>query len=245
MKMKMLKAILSILVLFTLIGLVLAEPYGPNGISRDLDERGNLSGIAPKQVSAQGGNVTQITINASSITKRWQGYYGNISGRIRLDDAQGNTMYDWTNAGFSPIGTIFAANQTVTDWSNVICLNLTGDDIPRQGINATILEQMYGMALSDGDGVDETFAGTESITIGTTTLSNCPSTHIYQNNQSQNTVWNETLLTQNQSRSVIYAAKVDQDTVGFDGKTWDFQMIVGENGPQQGPTQYQFYVELS
>lgn len=241
----MLKAILSILVLFTLIGLVLAEPYGPNGISRDLDERGNLSGKAAAQVSAQGGNVTRITINGSSITKRWQGYYGNITGRITLDDAQGNTMYDWTNAGFAPVGTIFAANQTVTDWSNVICVNLTGNNTAKQGINATILEQMYGMALTDGDGIDETFAGTESITIGTTTLSDCPSTHIYQNNQSQNNFWNETLLTQNQSRSVIYAAKVDQDQVGFDGNTWDFQMIVGENGIIAGSTQYEFYLELT
>lgn len=244
--MKMLKVILSILVLFYLVGIVLAEPYGPNAISRDLDERGNLSGQAAVSVSAQGGNVTQITINGSSITRRWQGYYGNITGTIVLSDAQGNIMYDWTNEGFSAVGNIFAANQTVTDWTDVICLNLTADNAPAQGINASVLEIMYGMSLTDGDGVDETFAGTEDIMIGTTTLTNCPSTHIYQSGSAQSNFWNETLLTENQTRSVIYAAKVDQDTVGFDGSTWDFQMIVGDNGDIGTPvTSYDFYVELS
>src|SRR3989338_1612834 len=134
--------------------LVFADPYGPNQITRVQDEVGNLSTIPAVQIQAQAGNVTQLIINASVITERWQGYYGNISGAITLDDAQGNTLYDWSaGTGFAPVGEIYAANDTVSNWTDVICVNLTGNGTAGSwGINVTILETMYGMQPTDGDG---------------------------------------------------------------------------------------------
>ena len=81
-------------------------------------------------------------------------------------------MYDWSGeTGFSPVGEIYAANQTVSSWSDVICLNLTGNGtVGQTGINVTIVEAMYGMAPTDADGVSETFDETGSIVIGTNTL---------------------------------------------------------------------------
>jgi len=229
-----------------LMAVVYAEPYGPNEITRVEDERGNLSNIGAVEISAQGGNVTQLEINATSLTNRWQGYYGNISGQITLDDAQGNTFYDWSSGpNFAPVGNVYAANQSVTDWTDVICLNLTADNVATEGINNTILEAMYGMESTDGDGVDETFSGTEDIVVGATTLTDCPSTNIYTNSSSLAGVWNETLLTENQTNAVIFATEIEQDTFGFDNRTWDFQMMVGENGDVSTPTTYYFYVELS
>ena len=244
--MKMIKTILALVIVIILAAIAFAEPYGPTAISRDRDERGNVSaGTSEQEVQAQAGNVTQLSINTTKITNNWQGYYGNISGSITLDDASGNTMYDWSADDFSVIGEIYAANQSIADWNDVICVNLAGTGINGvSGINVTRLEDMYGIQPSEVDGLDETFLGTEDIIIGTNTLSACPSTHTYQSDSPQSNYWNETLITENATGTVIFASKVDDNTVGFDGNTWDFQMLVAEDGGTAGSTSYWFYVEL-
>ncbi len=249
MKMKMLRAILVLLVLVAVATTVLAVPGGPNNITVENSERRTNFSTGVKQIEAQAGNVTQLSINTTILTNRWQGYYGNISGTITLDDADGNTMYDWDGtSGFSPVGEIYAANFTVSDWSDVVCVNLTPGGTSADGpslLNLSILEDMYGMGGNDSDGIDETFSFNESVTIGTTTLDSCPATYIYQSDSQSTGTWNETLLTENATTTVIFAAEVEQDTIGFDGNLWDFQMIVGENGDVDGTTTYYFYVELA
>jgi len=249
MRMKAVKAVLVLFILATLALITVAAPYGPDTVTRVSDERRNFSTIGAKSVSAQAGNVTQLTINVTTLTKRWQGYYGNITGYVTLDDASGNTMYDCgQDTGVSVVGEIFAANYTISDWNDVVCVNLTANGTGLDGgslLNVTTLETMYGMNPNDVDGVDETFTSTEDITIGTTTLADCPATNMYVNNASQSDYWNETLLTENQTTTVIFAAKVDQDTNGFNNRIWDFQMIVGEDGDVDGATTYYFYVELT
>ncbi|MBW2975363.1 hypothetical protein KY366_06610 [Candidatus Woesearchaeota archaeon] len=252
MEIKGTKVIWALLLLVAAAALIsvtaMANPYGPTIYTNGTTERADFSSVGAKGVAAQAGNVTEITINTSIVTQRWQGYFGNISGTITLDDASGNTMYDWAaGSGFSPTGEIYAANQTVSDWDDVICVNFTGNGTPgNDGINVTVLETMYGMSSDDSDGVDETFSSTDDIIIGTRTLSDCPATYIYQSDSQVSGTWNETLLTENSTGAVIFAAEVEQDTIGFDGKPWDFQMIVGDNdGYSSGTTTtYWFYVEL-
>ena len=234
MKVSTLKAILALLVLAIMAAMAIAAPYGPDTISRDNDQRRTNFDGGVKQIEAQAGNVTQLTINTTILTERWQGYYGNISGKVTLDDANGYTMYDWSaGSGFAPVGEIYAANQSISSWGDVVCLNLTGNGVVGQdGPNTTILETMYGMDVDDADGVDETFTGTKDIVIGTTTLTSCPATNMYVNNVSQSALWNETLLLENNTAvsTVIFAAQTEQNANGFNNQTWDFQMIVGDNG---------------
>ena len=237
--------LLALFVFALMIKAVAAIPGGPNSITVEKSEAGNLSNVGAKQVNAEAGNVTQLTINASILTTSWQGYYGNITGVITLTDGSGQTMYDWSGGtDFSPVGEIYAGNSSVTSWSDVVCVNLNGDGVPGQdGVNATVLEDYYGMSSTDTDGISETFQGTNDITIGTTTLNSCPATNTYVNNASQSTKFNETLLTENATGTVIFATQVENDETGYDGSPWDFQMIVGENGAA-GTTPYYFYVEL-
>jgi hypothetical protein len=76
-------------------------------------------------------------------------------------------------------------------------------------------------------------------------LNGCPATNTYVSDAAQSTSFNETLLGENTTETIIFATQADQNTVGFDGKVWDFQLIVGENGDAAGSTTYQFYVELA
>jgi len=91
MKARMMDILMLSVMLLFLIKLAFAEPYGPTLITVDQSSRANFSASA-KQIGAQAGNVTQLTISTQVATRRWQGYYGNITGGIALDDAQSNTM---------------------------------------------------------------------------------------------------------------------------------------------------------
>ncbi|MFH1642050.1 MAG: hypothetical protein ABIC04_04070 [Nanoarchaeota archaeon] len=248
--MKIRMMILGLFVITVLCSVVMAAPYGPTSIENVTTYKTNTSVGTPQALGAHGGNNTQLEINISQATGNWQGYFGNISGKVVLGDVNGNTMYDWTaGSSFSPIGEIYAANATIVDWGDVICLNLTGngsiDGSNPPGINNSILESMYGMLAADTDGIDETFNSINNITIAGTLIDNCWATNTYDSNGVQTTKFNETLLTEKTQGTVIYATQVDQDTVGYDGNRWDFQMIVADDGSDGVATAYYFYVELA
>ena len=144
------------------------------------------------------------------------------------------------------MGEIYAANQSGITWSDVICVNLTGNGtLGHEGINQTILEDMYGIAHSAKDGFDETFDTTIDIEISGSSIGTCPGTRLYVDNSSQTERWNETLLTENATGAVIFAVAVEENDPGFNGKQWDFQMIVAEDDATAGATPYSFYIELT
>jgi hypothetical protein len=241
--------IIVLLIFISLAIAVIAVPYGPGSVTVEKSERRTEFNESVATVQAQAGNVTQLIISTTILTKRWQGYYGNLSGTVTLDDGSGYTMYDWNGFdGYSPVGEVYAANFTVSDWTNVLCINLTGNGLPGdRGPNTTILEDWIGANPNDVDGIDETFTSTDDIAIGSTMLLDCPATHIYNGTGNQTTHWNETLLWENHSSgltTVIFAADVNQNTNGFNNETLDFQMIVAENGDISATTTYYFYVEL-
>ncbi|MEA2037344.1 MAG: hypothetical protein U9O94_07575 [Nanoarchaeota archaeon] len=248
MKREMLKSVLVLLVLSGLTSIVMAAPWGADAVDRVSDVIGAPGGDSPQAVYAQAGNMTELELNASVVSQKWQGYYGNITSKFTLADASGYILYDWSyDEDAALTGEIYAANQSVPDWGNIQCVNLTGNgtiDSHGDGINVSLLETLYGMGFTDKDGFDETFNSTRNVTVGTTTLDKCPSTNMYVDNATSN-VWNETLLTLNDTLMLIFATEVENNREGFNDKNWDFQMIVADNGDITEPTSYQFYVELT
>ena len=190
-------------------------------------------------IAAQGGNVTQVNINALTITKAWQGYYGNITGNIRLDDASNQTFYSWGNA--TPSGEVYATRNGTIQWDTVNCTNVT---------QRATEETYLGQSVADGDSVTNTFNLTthESFLVGlrNITQDTCYSTYAFANGASQSQNWSQVLLSDNSS-NLIYTTVIDADTVGYNGQTVDFQLMVGENEHpgNEGVTSYYFFVELS
>jgi hypothetical protein len=245
-KVKMLLVIILVIALALLSTKVLAEdPAGPGSIERGSNERAPTAD--PVVVQAQAGNVTALTINATKITGRWQGYYGNITGTITLDDANNATMYSWTIA--SPQGEIYAVNDSTTPiWEDIVCFNFSKTSA-EQNVTLSDLEAALGMAPSDADTVNKTFNHTfkGSLTVGSVTLTEgdgCQVVSLNVNDDYDAVKFNETILTDN-STKIIYTSLLEQDETGFQGSTLDFQMLVGENGDTTEATNYYFYVELS
>ena len=110
-----------IVLLGILMASALALPAGPNSISGEIDYR--LSTYAPQSNNALAGNITELNFDAWTITRTWQGYFGNITGTIVLADQYNNTLYDWSNT--NPNGRIYASRNQTVDWSTIACANKT------------------------------------------------------------------------------------------------------------------------
>jgi hypothetical protein len=251
-----------VLVLLFNVSLVLAvEPFGATviNISSERAPSDNATGIP-----AIAGNVTELSITGFSTTQSWQGYFGNVSGTILLADASDNIMYDWTLA--SPEGEIYASTNDSITWSYVQCLNFTSDgtydvdadklaagNTSAHGTNLAILEDMFGIASDDVDGVNETFTllGSGHNTFYTNNLEfsegECRNTQVFSSSgYGEDNKFEEVLLYEPTTYSVIFASLLNEDIFGFDNNPHDFEMLVLEDGhlTDTSTTPYYFWLEL-
>jgi hypothetical protein len=252
-----------ILALFLNVSLVLAvEPFGAN-VLQNSSERAIPDNAT--SIPAIAGNVTELTITGFSSTQSWQGYFGNVSGTIQLADATDNVMYNWSLA--SPKGEIYASTNNSIVWNYIQCLNFdasgtyggnesTGGMIGgtnADGTNLTILENMFGVEPDDVDGVNETFSllGTGHNLFYTNNIKfapgQCRNTQVFSNaGQGEEDKFEEVLLYEPTTYSVVFASILNQNSLGFDNNPHDFEMLVLENGhlTDTSSTPYYFYVEL-
>lgn len=229
----------------TIIRTTQAEPFGAN-VSVLSSSRRNVSTTG--QVEAVAGNVTELNINAASVTKHWQGYYGNVSGNIQLGDSNGYNLYSWQSA--SPRGEIFASrSNSLINWTGVGCAN-----------SAQIINEDAFVGAHPGQSVDSVnktfnYTGHPAFSIGARGISGCRSVSVFGSGEG-NVFWesilidNGTDLAGSSDDILLYTGLIDPDRIGFNGNTYDFQMLVGENGngsqefPGGTTTTYYFYVEL-
>jgi hypothetical protein len=252
--------ILFFLVLTLHISLVIAvEPFGAtvNPLTSERAPQDSAQGV-----DAIAGNVTQLDLFGYTVTQSWQGYFGNVTGIITLEDNEGNVMYNWSEA--SPQGEIYASTNGSVNWNYIQCLNFTsdgdyGDDTgnaggtSKSGTNLTILEAMFNIDFDDVDGVDETFDlfGSGHDRFFTNNLEftegECRNTRIFSSGGTEiDDQFEEVLLYEPTTQSVVFTGLLNEDVQGFDDNLHDFEMLVLEDGhgtDTQTDTYY-FWVEL-
>ncbi len=214
--------------------LVAAEPSGAT-LTTGTSSRASLPGAGT--LAVQAGNVTELNITGKSITSSWAGFYGEVSGTIVLEDANGNKFYDWTAA--SPQGEVYAARVNTITWSNVRCANASEIAAENTALNMG----------SKADNITNTFSSTThpAFYVGSVsiTANSCKSTNAYVNSASSTSFYN--VLLSDGTGNIIYTSILEQDATGFDGKTHDFELLVGEDGHGAAAgttTTYYFWVEL-
>jgi len=217
--------------------LAAADPIGPDEINATSSSRRENSG--PKSVPALAGNVTELSISAIAVTDVWQGYYGNITGTIVLDNANNKTMYAWQD--MSPSGEIYAVRTSNSvNWAAVDCANST---------HITSEEAALNIQPSEKDGIDETFNETVATDfyVGTKHITSCSHGQYLYENDAPASSNNFLELLLHDGTYMIYTALINQDKLGFDGATHDFQLMVPEDGHNgdTSATLYYFYVELN
>ena len=185
-------------------------------------------------ITAEGGNVTFLDIGITGqITLFWQGFYGSVSGEIALQDASGNSFYDWNLV--EAIGEVMAVRGVVSDWSLINCSNQS--QIYEE-------EERLNIPNSSTDGINDTFTNTNHppFEIASRLMTGCRSTLTNNNTQAYSVFWN-VMLNVN-STMPVYTSLLDNDKIGFNGTAYDFQLLVPVNRTT-GQSTYNIYVELS
>jgi len=218
----------------------LAAPVSPTTVTRGESSRRDLTNLPAQQVAAQAGNVTEINLTAIAVTQSWQGYYGNVSGTIVLQNADNQTFYNWSMA--TAKGEIYATRTSSVSFTTVDCL---------LAANITDEETALGQATIDADSVTNTFTtnvhpqfyvGTVDITADT-----CNATNAFGPSGAQANDFFQILLADNAGAgNIIYTTLLNGTKSSFDNSAWDFELLVGQNGHPGGSTttQYYLYVEL-
>ncbi len=223
-------------------------PLGAQTIDYIQSQTGDTGLYPPATVNAEAGNLTQLWIHGVSQTKSWQGFYGNVSGTIILENSVGYRFYDWAAA--NPQGEVYASVNNSITWTTIACApTLTDSAFLYQW------QDFYGINYTDYDSINTTYNMTNHpvFDTGYTQLSGCPTTYTYVNNASQFADFPAVLLTSDTQSTLIFTSILENKTrgarsyiTGYDGNQYDFQLLVSENGQlgQHGVTPYYFWVEL-
>lgn len=232
--------ILVLLVCILYTRLAAATPIGPT-VTYNSSETATPASAAI--INTSGGSITTMVLNATTQNLRWKAYVGNVSGKLTLDDANNFTIFDWPLGAVA--GEIYATRSPDTvSWGNINCSNSTHIRNEELALNHT----------NSNDNISSTFSikSHNPFYIGNSLIAqnSCFSIHTYVNDTSQSSNFEEVLLydgTNSTNGDIVYTTVLEQDKPGFDRASYDFQMIVPENGlaTWSSSTAYYFYVELT
>jgi hypothetical protein len=190
-------------------------------------------------ITAVGGNITWLQINQLAQTRRWQGFVGNISGKLVLDDASNNTMYSWNVSNIT--GEIYASTNCSIDWNAVTPQNDCSIDNVLTGIGADSVSNTYTASNNT-----KTYQILNLVINGSSACTAYP--YVNDSQQTGQNLFENIILAAGTNASAtnqtIYAADIEgTEPLGFDGEQFDFQMLVPVN-VTTGTTTYCLYAEI-
>ena len=257
MNVKMFKiAMLASLFIIAFGGLVSSNdgfnaPLGAENATVIRSETSNTSLYPAAMVPALAGNLTELNITGVSQTKSWQGFFGNVSGTIILEDSSGMRFYDWSAA--EPQGQVYASVNNTISWTSVGCADIEDDTFRGMWYD------YYGMLDTDYDNINITYPYTShpEFYVGFTTVNGCRTTYTFVDSERQEDPEAErdfpAVLLTDENDALIFTSIIEdraegarQGKDGYDGGDYDFQLLVAENGQfgNSDTTPYYFWVEI-
>ncbi len=188
-----------------------------------------------------GGSFTTLVLNATTQTPKWKAYVGNVTGTFTLRDAGNTSIYAWGSTFTG--GEVYASRDANPDWDSISCVNAAAMSAEENYLNMTPGAADNISATFNESVHREFYAGTTHFAQGA-----CPAIATYVGGQAQtngvNNVFQEVLL-RDATNSLIWTALIDPDTLGYDNRAFDFQMIVAEDQYSATGNTYYFWLELS
>jgi hypothetical protein len=238
-KKKIIFVILLLGIIISSISLLFAAtPVGPNNVVSVSNETYSSTASAAF-FNISGGYIAALNLTANVQNHRWKAFVGWVNGKFSLSDQGGATIYDWTLSVTT--GRVYSTRDSSTiEWASIACAN--------RATNLATEEIAMFHTNNSGDNITRTFQmGTHDpfwVAGHSFSANQCPTLNTYIGNVSQDNSFEEMALYD--STSIIYATILENDLAGYDSQTYDFQMLVPENGSQgfTGATPYYLYVEL-
>lgn len=234
-KLSFLSTLLLSLVLFlSLVTFVTATPTGA-GISSNSTDTGPTSSTTG--ITNNRSTISTLILNASQQDQHWKAYIGNVSGSLSLEDSSRSAIYDWSLT--TTTGEVFASNTSNLQFTTVACADAS---------TISSMETKMNMTASDVDSLSSTFNSTDHTptVVSGTSLSGCDMTSLYVNSASQgqnNAADFQEFLMKEGTSNLVFVSILNDNTVGYNGAQYDFQMIVPESDTQSASTYY-FWLEL-
>jgi len=183
---------------------------------------GNTSG----NVTTEGGNITQVTISAATLTDRWAAFWGNVSGTIVLGNTT-KSVYNWTVTTPSGGDVCVSTNGTMT-FTTLSAATATG-------INT---------AFALGSAADN---ATNTFTNATCNISFVQGPVNNTANTTTTGGFNTCAITSGGTAKDNYAFCTALNSTGqnYVGQTVQYQLIVPTNNSVNATETYFFYLEIS
>jgi hypothetical protein len=198
-----------------------------------------VSGLVNRSTDAQ-GTITTIQLSANQQDYKWKAYVGNVSGKVALDNANGQSIYDW-NLGTAGGGEVYVSRFSNISWNSIVCANAASIAVEHAGL---------GISGSSADSINATFNYTnhKPWTVATNpVLNGCRSTATYISDAPQtmtSSAYFQEILIMDGNGYMAYSTSIESAHTGFDVQPHDFQLLVAENESATVPTTYFFWVEL-
>ena len=227
------KVIIGFLLVVVLTFVFVSADPDPTGATLDSGPSSRGTESNPQFTEAQAGNVTALNINFTKITDIWQGFFGNVSGEIVLENSAGNNFYDWSITEMT--GEVYATRLTIPDWSQINCTNNSQWEME---------EYTLGISNVSTDGINETYSSFShpEFLVGNRMMTGCPSTRPYNSTSNPGDFWN--VMLNSNSTNTVYASILADDSNAFDGSSADFEILVPVDRAT-GISTYYFYAELN
>ena len=228
-------ALVLTLCLFIL-SFVAATPTGAT-ITYNSTDNGPTSNAG--NLTTNRSTITTVVLNAVQQDQHWKAYVGNVTGSFTLQDSGLNTIYNWPTLAGSVAGKVLASRNNSLNFANVTCANTSVIAAEQTTLN---------MSATDADCINKTFNSTAHTPtyVASQLLSNCSMTSTYVNSASQGqnaSASFQEFLIQDTNANLVYVSIINSSRTGYNGKTYDFQMLVADSNIQAAHTYY-FYVEL-
>src|SRR3989344_5765981 len=176
---------------------------------------------------AEGGNVTYANASKINASAHWQGYFGEISV-----DASASLP-----AAVAHGGNVTQLNLVLPCLGNEIYASAKSD-VTLQGINSGKKESIDAFLNLDSSNLESgsnIFTAMRDFTVSSALISSVPTTFMKVSGSGSSPF---ALGILNQSNVLVFLSNVSLDTIGFDGQTHDYEMMLPVN---QSELTYHFF----
>ncbi|GEM_PF-1540170 len=220
--------IVGIILFLTAVCAVTVFATDPDGANVTVGTPETKTPDTPGSIIAEGGNTTPANLAAQSKTKAWQGFWGNVSGNITLEDTSADVFYDWNLT--NKTGEVLASRNNSIDFTTIAGIE-----------TCTVDEDLTG---NGNDATSKTFTNASvNFEIAGTNITAACQTFPYVNSAPQSTDFEE-IITSATGVTSIYVSKINASAIGFNGATVDYQIMVPENRTKNTVETYYIWVEF-
>ena len=218
------------------------------------------SGGQPMMLNNTRGFIYEYNINESAQTTRWKAYVGNITGELKLGDGTSNIMaWDLTHVtgelfatryhGVGTTGSLGQGPTGIVTWSTLQCA--PASLVSRESASLNHNDAYHVDSLNKTITAEQNALFRNFIVAGRqiNAQNNCLGTFLYSDGEAQTTMWQQVALEDtgdSQDDDIMFAVMLENQQVGFNGQTYDYQILLPDNGDPTGQQYaYYFYIELS